>query len=249
MQTASDGSDVHSSIKEIIGSCGSLRKAIDNHANAISAHQLTLLMLVESIKIGTPSASVVGNTTSTQLSTPDPKKIVPGPRRRVRSGVTVTDPITPIQEDAPEDTPQNDPKDEKETPTPSVAPSVRNPKVRRVRRVVSSAEPPQSDAGTEYTTDLPTGDSKTKEIRVEEATHVRSFAEWCKSAIPDDPVFSEILFTSAEDLTIHNELCKNVLVYIRDRKIQDIQYDAYEELRSSHSESSEWATENILNKK
>lgn len=148
---------------------------------------------------------------------------------------------TPIQEDVED--PEK--KSEEGTPTPSVAPSTRVSKARRVSRRVPSITYAQSEADTEYTVEHNTSHTKIGEIRVEEATHIRSFAEWAKNNIPEDPVFSEVLFSSADDQTIHNELSKNVVAYIRTRKDQDPQYDAYEELRSSNSRSSEWATENI----
>lgn len=61
----------------------------------------------------------------------------------------------------------------------------------------------------------------------------------------EDPVLSEILNTAAEDRTIVNELCRNVVLYVGERKRDDPEYDAYDELTDPNSGSSIWAEAKI----
>jgi hypothetical protein len=223
-----------STVDEILRSSGSLRLAIDKHKNAIMSHSITLLMIVDAID----RAPQGQETNKSGLQVPASNPVTtgrPGGARRRSSRTTAE---VPQVESVPEVT-----EPLPEEPLPSPAPS----RGRR-RRGAPGSTYAASDAGTEYTTTSahnPLGTDKAKNMSQVESVIMKVFANWCNSNSAD-PVHYELLSTSADTKTILSPLVEKLVMYIRDRKTTDSDYDAFDELSDPDSQSSLWAKDNIV---
>ena len=73
---------------------------------------------------------------------------------------------------------------------------------------------------------------------------MKTFANWCNDNSAD-PVCYELLYSAAENQAVLSPLVDSVLKYIRTRKAEDPEYDAFDELSNPDSTSSVWARANI----
>lgn len=244
---------VQATLPQLADSLGSLRKAVNSHRNALSAHHVSMLMVIESMprsqQSGTEvSISVMPNTPVTPTT---PLSAPRGPRRRTTIRTTSTPNVQSIEETDEAIVEQN--ISGTVSPAPSVAPSAVPSRARRRPRVSMTPSYAPSAADTEYTVDSVATHTETAEHSLSmmnqlEAMSIESFAEWCLkniTAARNDPTFEEILRSAVATKSAPNALSKNVLAYVRMRRDADRQYDAYDELDNPESESSKWISENI----
>ncbi len=238
LESARNQNVTSATIDQMQDSLGRLRKAIDGHKNAISAHTISMIMAIESVSSDkSRTENVASNNPSIPSLLPQPISEpvkTRGPRRRVSRQPVDDNSVMQSVEETPE------PAIVPSSPAPSITPSRAR---RRVPRVASYA---QSDAPTEYTADMAPVSETTNEMTPAEAVNIKCFANWSNENIPDDTTFYEILNTAADEKTVFNDLVKSVLEYIRSRKSVNVDYDPYDELAEPNSESTKWARENIV---
>ena len=236
LKSVQGGGDASSSFDSILQSSGFLRKSIDVHRNALMSHNITLLMIVESIGRTTPAQE-----TNKTLQPPSASTIVGkagGARRRTPNRAQHSTTVESVPE-VVEPTIEHYKQEEN---TPSIVPS------RARRRVSRQPSYAQSNAGTEYTgvsTIDPLDKDKEGDMSRVESIIMKVFANWCNEH-SKDPVCYELLFNAADSQTILSPLVKELLGYIRDRREGDTQYDAYDELTNPDSGSSVWAKDNLV---
>ena len=234
LRASRDGGTTSSSLDDILQSSGSLRKATEKLKNAVMSHSISLLMIVDAIDrapvpADSPRPSVPTSTTPTRPG---------GARRRVSRTPTEASQIEPVPE-LPEPVVE-DIKRKTEEPVPSPAPS-------RARRTVRTASYAPSNADTEYTTASvhnPLDTQKSGDMSLLESITMKTFANWCNDNSAD-PVCYELLYSAAENQAVLSPLVDSVLKYIRTRKAEDPEYDAFDELSNPDSTSSVWARANI----
>jgi hypothetical protein len=231
------GSDA-STIDEIIQTSGALRRAIAVHKNAVMTHSITLSMVVDAIGQAQKVQDTNKNQTVSPISTVPIANRPSGARRRVSrtSSSPQVESVPEMIEPPPE--PKLQPEQRPELLTPSPAPS-------RARRRVPSYT--TSNADTEYTivSQTPLDSDGPSDMSQVESVFVKIFADWCNSNI-DDTVCYEMLCDASSSKVITSSLVKKVVLYIRHRKEENLQYDAYDELTNPDSESSVWARNNIM---
>jgi hypothetical protein len=242
LRSSREGGVSSSSLDEILQSSGSLRKAIDKHKNAIMSYNITLLMIVEAIdrvpqnQDNVKPSSTPSTTNSTIVGRPG------GARRRVVRKTTDVTQVDSVPE-LPETETEVKPEPKQENVTPSPAPS--RARRRAVPRVSSYA---QSNAGTEYTmvsTQGPLETKKGQDMSQLESVIMKVFADWCNNNSAD-PVSYELLYNAADTMMVLSPLVNDLVMYIRKRKSEDPEYDAFDELSDPDSPSSTWAKQNII---
>ena len=237
-RAAQESTDENISAQDIIRSSGNLKKATEKHTNAIAAHSMALLMLIESLpkpQDGNGSIKSGQDIPIVASSSMTPQRPRRGPRRVSALGNS-TESISAVPE-----TPE--PEDIVSTTRPTTA-SVTTSRARR--RAVKEPSYAESNTPTEYTTDTPLNSTLHEDVSAAESVSMKCFGNWCADNIKDDPTYSEILNSAAEERMTPNELSKSVLEYIRLRKAEDFEYDAYDELTDPDSKSSAWANQNIV---
>ena len=83
--------------------------------------------------------------------------------------------------------------------------------------------------GTEYTaasTQSPSAGTGTYDMTMTESINMKSFAQWFEGNMGEDPSYSEILTSTAENRIASSAISKDVLTYIRERKELTAEYDA-----------------------
>lgn len=249
LKGGTDGDAPVASINDVVESLGSLRKSIDNHRNAVVSHSVTLCMVIEAISKDMDKGD--SNTTVAPVIRLDTTEVTaPKPGRRV---VKRTPSVTPDPSSSMHSI------EEKSEPPSAVSPlnkapdvfpdstetEIKPPSVSRGRRVVRRRPSTyaHSEAPTEYTTEIKSSDGP-KDISVIESISLKSFATWA-SENKDDKTLYQILNSAAVDKLISNPLTSKVVEYIRERKMEDPGYDAYDELLRDDSRSYGWAISNI----
>lgn len=224
-------------LDELADSIGSCADVIDRFKNATTSYNMVVIMALSSMpkqqddKVTSSDAPPYSSGSTPAPRTPPPTK---GPRRRV---AVKSSPMAP--------SPAIESIKEENLETISVQSLSMSPSRAR-RRIVKA---PASVADTEYTADS-TQDTQTmgsnSKISEIDSVNMKSFATWCERNI-SDPTYAEMLRSSASDYNPVNELCTQVLEYIRLRKSDNSAYDAFDELDDEHSDSSMWISKLIAN--
>ena len=111
--------------------------------------------------------------------------------------------------------------DASEAPTPTQATSEIVTPTKITRRIVRRNSTSPSVAGTEYTaasTQSPSAGTGTYDMTMTESINMKSFAQWFEGNMGEDPSYSEILTSTAENRIASSAISKDVLTYIRERK-------------------------------
>jgi hypothetical protein len=231
----------NSSVEEIMNSSGGLRKATNKFKNSILTYNVTMMMVMEGVE-KTYQSQDPGKTPdlslTRQTSTPVSVRVGNG-RRRVVRATREADQIETVPEVA------EPPVEQQNTilsPAPSQAPS-------RGRRRVATRTPSYapSVAETEYTTasiDAPLDTTETGGMSDPESIVMGVFGNWCNDNNIDS-VCQELIYNASEEKMVSSPLTTAILSYIRLRKNEDSNYDAFAELVKPESRSFVWAKENI----
>lgn len=221
---------------------GSLVAAVVRHKNALSTHDIAFISLAKSIPPAQQSTQA--KNAARESTSPMPEFTRP-PRKQPRRVPMSIAPTTPALESVKEDQAEEEPID-----TESVAQSLSRSVKKKPRRVSNNYA--ASVADTEYTVAASSvaepEESSSPDMSPLESANMKHFANWIKIQVPEDPTYSEILMSAAEEKSTNNALSKTVLGYIKERRSKDDEYDPYDELVNPDSESSTWATENIIPK-
>lgn len=237
LRSSREGGTSSSTVDEILQSSGTLRRATDKFKNAVISYNVSLLMIVDTIE-----RTVQSQDNNKQSNTPPSSTVVVptrtgGPRRRAAPKSVEPSQIEPVPE-VPEPVIEDvKPKVEESIPSPAPSRARRRAPVRTMSYAPSNAE-------TEYTiasVQRPLGSGDMSEV---ESIIMKVFATWCNNN-SSDPVNYELLSTAAEERSILSPLVQSLVTYVRDRKSQDTEYDAYDELTDPDSQSSIWARKNL----
>lgn len=226
------------SVDDLQSSIDSLTKANDRHANAISVHSTSMLVLMDILSKEYPKSSDKQQSGPVPSTSESSAPVTPsaGARRRVPRRTPTSTSQTDVVPSIPEDN---------ESDIVSTQSLVR-PVTRSRRRV--SRNP--SIADSEYTV-VSNSDDVQPTVQYDmdrsESTHVRSFSGWFNDNYKDDPSFQVILSSAADSRTSDNPLSSDVLEYIRSRKKEDAAYDPYDELSDPDSQSTLWITKYMEN--